>query len=128
MKTTSPTKSARLAKKIRKIRIDLKLSQNQILERLGFADELFRSNISQYERGHRVPSPPVLLAYARLADVDLAILIDDELDLPERIASATKDVGVKPSVKARRNYVLGTSLQENSDTVAESFRHFRRPV
>ena len=102
MKTTSPTKSARLAKKIRKIRIDLKLSQNQILERLGFADELFRSNISQYERGHRVPSPPVLLAYARLADVDLAILIDDELDLPERIASATKDVGVKPSVKARR--------------------------
>ena len=83
MKKSSPTKSGRLAKKLKKIRLDLELSQNQVLERLGFADQLFRSNISQYERGHRVPSPPVLLAYARLAKVDLAVLIDDKLNLPE---------------------------------------------
>jgi transcriptional regulator with XRE-family HTH domain len=82
VKKASPTKSGRLAKKLKQIRLDLELSQNQILERLGFADTLFRSNISQYERGHRVPSPPVLLAYARLANLDLASLIDDDLDLP----------------------------------------------
>jgi transcriptional regulator with XRE-family HTH domain len=90
VKKASPTKSGRLAKKLKKIRLDLELSQNQILERLGFAETLFRSNISQYERGHRVPSPPVLLAYARLANVDLAILIDDNLDLPAKLVQAGK--------------------------------------
>ena len=90
MKNASVTKSGRLAKKLRRVRLDLELSQNQILERLGFADQLFRSNISQYERGHRVPSPPVLLAYARLANLDLAVLIDDDLDLPEMIPSSKK--------------------------------------
>ncbi len=88
MKKASPTKSGRLAKKLKKIRQDLGLSQNQILDRLGFADTLFRSNISQYERGHRVPSPPMLLAYARLVNVDLAILIDDDLDLPANLGRA----------------------------------------
>jgi transcriptional regulator with XRE-family HTH domain len=90
VKKASPTKSGRLAKKLKKIRQDLELSQNQLLERLGFADTLFRSNISQYERGHRVPSPPVLLAYARLANVDLANLIDDDLDLPSNLALTGK--------------------------------------
>jgi len=85
VKKASPTKSSRLAQKLKKIRLELELSQNQILEKLGFADQLFRSNISQYERGDRVPSPTVLLAYARLANVDLAVVIDDALDLPAKI-------------------------------------------
>jgi transcriptional regulator with XRE-family HTH domain len=101
MKRASLTKSRLLAGKLKKIRIGLEMSQNQILERLGFADELFRSNISQYERGHRVPSPPVLLAYARLANVDLATLIDDNLELPDKIRAATKDVRTKEPIKAR---------------------------
>lgn len=101
MKKASPTKSGRLAKKLKRIRQDLELSQNQILERLGYADTLFRSNISQYERGHRVPSPPVLLGYARLANIDLAALIDDELDLPARIPSPTRSEGVRRSTKPR---------------------------
>jgi len=102
VKKASPTKSGRLAKKLKKIRQNLEVSQNQILERLGFADQLFRSNISQYERGHRVPSPPVLLAYARLANVDLEALIDDELDLPEKISSQAAAKRIKPSPKARK--------------------------
>ncbi len=102
MKKASPTKSSRLAKKLKKIRLALELSQNQILERLGFADQLFRSNISQYERGLRVPSPPVLLAYARLANVDLEVLIDDDLDLPDEIPSSTKNGGIKRSSKSRK--------------------------
>lgn len=102
MKKASPTKSGRLARKLKKIRLDLELSQNQILERLGFTDTLFRSNISQYERGARVPSPIVLLAYARLANVDLEVLIDDDLDLPEEISSSTKSGGIKRSSKSRK--------------------------
>src|SRR5437763_2985989 len=102
MKTTSLTKSRLLAGKLKKIRIGLEMSQNQILGRLGFADELFRSNISQYERGHRVPSPPVLLAYARLANVDLATLIDDNLDLPEKLPRPTKSEGIRRSSKSRK--------------------------
>ena len=99
MKRASSTKSGRLAKKLKKIRLDLDLSQNQILERLGFSEQLFRSNISQYERGHRVPSPPVLLAYARLANVNLAVLIDDDLDLPAKLVEARKSP--TPSSKRR---------------------------
>ena len=102
MKNASATKSGRLAKKLKRIRRDLKLSQSQILERLGFADHLFRSNISQYERGHRVPFPPVLLAYARLVNVDLAVLIDDDLDLPANIPSPTKSEGIKRASKSRK--------------------------
>ena len=102
MKKASPTRSARLAKKLRKIRQGLGLSQSQILERLGFSDHLFRSNVSQYERGDRVPSPLVLLEYARLANVDLAVLIDDDLDLPEDIPSPTKSEGIRRSSKSRK--------------------------
>ena len=104
MKKASPTKSARLAKKLRKLRLALELSQNEILNRLGFADQLFRSNISQYERGLRIPSPPILLAYARLANIDLAVLIDDDLDLPENIPSPTKSEGIRRSSKSRKRH------------------------
>lgn len=95
----SPTKSARLAKKLKTIRLKIGLSQSQILERLGFSEHLFRSNISQYERGARVPSPPVLLGYARLANVGVSVLIDDDLDLPENIPSRTKSEGIRRSSK-----------------------------
>lgn len=88
MKSVPPITSERLAEKLKAIRETLGLSQNELLERTGFGTFLFRSNISQYERGLRVPSPAVLLAYARLADLDLAVLIDDELDLPRAFSKA----------------------------------------
>lgn len=102
MKKDSPTKSARLAEKLRDIRLGLNLSQNQLLESLGFGDHLFRSNISQYERGDRVPFPLVLLKYARLANVEVAVLIDDELDLPEKLPSPTKSEGIQRPAKGRK--------------------------
>jgi transcriptional regulator with XRE-family HTH domain len=95
MKRLAPTKSARLAGKLQQIRQQLGLSQNELLERLGFSDHLFRSNISQYERGDRVPSPLVLLGYARLAKIDLAMLIDDKLDLPAAAVNAPSGKGKK---------------------------------
>jgi transcriptional regulator with XRE-family HTH domain len=94
VKKAPPITSDRLPQKLKAIRVALKLSQNEILERIGFADHLFRSNISQYERGLRVPAPAVLLAYARLADLDLAVLIDDDLDPPDVSPSPARSDGV----------------------------------
>ena len=90
MSKRSTTKSTRLSQKLKRIRIGLGLSQSEILDRLGFSERLFRSNISQYERGARVPSPKVLLQYSRLAELDLAVLIDDDLELPARFSGQRK--------------------------------------
>jgi transcriptional regulator with XRE-family HTH domain len=90
----SRTKSARLAEKLLQIRLALGLSQSGMLERLGFSEELFRSNVSQYELGTREPALPVLLEYARAANVWVDVLIDDELDLPEGLPSRSKSEGV----------------------------------
>lgn len=102
MKRPPATKSARLAEKLKQIRKELGLSQNELLDRLGFSEHLFRSNISQYERGDRIPSPPVLLEYARLAKLDLAVLIDDELDLPERPPGLSNREGKRQSTESKR--------------------------
>jgi transcriptional regulator with XRE-family HTH domain len=102
MKRSSPTRSNRLAEKLGHIRRGLGLSQNELLDRLGFSDHLFRSNISQYERGHRIPSPLVLLEYARIVNVDLAVLIDDQLDLPERLPCSSKKEGLGRAGKVRK--------------------------
>jgi transcriptional regulator with XRE-family HTH domain len=98
----SPTKSTDLAQKLRKIRLGLGLSQSELLDRLGFSDRLFRSNISQYERGDRTPSPAVLLSYARLANLDLAILIDDELHLPAKLPGNITYRGLKRKPTPRK--------------------------
>jgi transcriptional regulator with XRE-family HTH domain len=78
-------KPARLAEKLKQIRLELGLSQNQMLDRLGLSEKLFRSAISGYELGRREPSLLVLLKYARLASVYVDVLIDDELNLPENL-------------------------------------------
>ena len=93
MKKAPPITSNRLPQKLKAIRVSLKLSQNELLERIGFADHLFRSNISQYERGLRVPAPAVLLAYARVANLDVAVLIDDALDPPNVTHGPSKNDG-----------------------------------
>lgn len=101
MKNASRTKATRLAEKLLQIRLAFNLSQSGILEHLGFSEELFRSNVSQYELGTRVPPLPVLLSYARAAGVWVDVLIDDELDLPEKLPSLTKHGGIKRASAAR---------------------------
>jgi transcriptional regulator with XRE-family HTH domain len=90
MKKSPRTKAVRLAEKLLQIRLQLGLSQTEMLERLGFGDELFRSNISQYERGLREPALPVLLSYGKVAGVCVDVLIDDQLDLPARLPNKPK--------------------------------------
>ncbi|HEX5733363.1 MAG TPA: helix-turn-helix transcriptional regulator [Blastocatellia bacterium] len=91
-------KPARLAEKLFHIRAALGLSQNGMLERLGLAERAYRHYISNFERGIREPSLPVLLQYARAAGVYVDALIDDEVDLPERLpARATQRTGLRKS-------------------------------
>lgn len=72
----------RLPEKLRAVREQLNLSQNGMLQLLEFEKLTDRSIISGYERGEREPPLPVLLRYARVANVSVEVLIDDELDLP----------------------------------------------
>jgi len=67
-----------LARKLKRIRVKLKLSQNEIATKLDVKD---RASISVYENGQREPPLPTLLAYARLAKVSVETLIDDKLKL-----------------------------------------------
>jgi transcriptional regulator with XRE-family HTH domain len=74
----------RLAEKLLHIRASLKLSQNEMIWRMGLSEELRREEISDFERGKRVPSLLVTLHYARAFGVSADTLIDDELELPEK--------------------------------------------
>ena len=94
---------ARLKEKLLFIRMTLGLSQNGMLERLGLGESLLRTTISSYERGASEPPLPILLQYARLAGVCLDFIVDDELDLPQRLpARSAKHVVVSRRVRASR--------------------------
>lgn len=95
MGTAARRKPARLAEKLLSIRTGLNLSQNGMIRQMGFMDALTQAEISMFERGIRVPSLPVLLEYARAANLHLEVLVDDSLDLPLRIPSPSKHEGIK---------------------------------
>lgn len=88
-------KPARLPDKLLQIRLALNLSQGAMLHRLGLDERLSRTTVSAYELGTGEPPLPVLLEYARLANVWVDVLIDDELDLPAKLPSAKKHEGVR---------------------------------
>ena len=60
----------------------LMLSQKGIPECLGSPEGLLGTSISAYERGLREPPLVILLRYARIANIAVEALIDDDLDLP----------------------------------------------
>ncbi|HEY8227676.1 MAG TPA: helix-turn-helix transcriptional regulator [Pyrinomonadaceae bacterium] len=81
------SKPARLTEKLLQIRTRLGLSQNQIIRRLGLSEELYQASISGYELGTREPPLPILLKYSEIAGVCMDVLINDKLDLPEKLPS-----------------------------------------
>jgi transcriptional regulator with XRE-family HTH domain len=91
MGRTARPKPFRLGEKLLKIRNSLELSQDQMLERLGLAKWLYRSAVSGYELGTREPPLPVLLKYAEIAGIWVDVLIDDALDLPEKLPADQRD-------------------------------------
>jgi hypothetical protein len=64
-----------------------------MLRRLGFEDEMVAARISEFELGKNEPPLKVLLRYARVAGVCLDVLVDDELDLPEKLPAKPKHRG-----------------------------------
>jgi transcriptional regulator with XRE-family HTH domain len=78
----------RLGSKLAEIRRQLQLSQNGLIRRLGFTDMLVREEISAFERGVRVPPVLFLLEIARTVNVSVETLIDDELELPNKLGNA----------------------------------------
>lgn len=95
MGQASRPRPARLAEKLLAIREALQLSQNEMIARLGLVDELTQARISAYERGVREPPLIVLLRYARVSNVSVEALIDDELVLPEKLLASPKGEGIK---------------------------------
>lgn len=95
-------KPRRLAEKLLQVRNALGLSQNGMLSRLGLDERLFRSAVSGYELGTREPPLPVLLEYAQAANVYVDVLIDDGLDLPAKLPSATKHTGLRRPASTRK--------------------------
>jgi len=103
----SRPKPQRLAEKLLQIRLAYDLSQNGMIRRLGLEDELVQADVSSFELGTREPALPHLLRYARTAGVTVDVLIDDDLDLPKKLAGDPMHGVVKavatPRKKRRRS-------------------------
>ena len=69
----------RLAEKLLQIRKAVDVSQREMAERLD--SNVAHYHVSKYERGRSEPTLKVLLAYARIAGVATAQIIDDDADL-----------------------------------------------
>lgn len=92
---------SRLAMKLTIIRKAFALSQNEMLRHLGLSDKLTREEVSAYERGVREPSLPTILKYAEAAGVWVDVLINDDLDLPDKLPCSSKHEGVKRKAVSR---------------------------
>jgi transcriptional regulator with XRE-family HTH domain len=94
-------KPKRLAEKLLQIRLAFGLSQSDMLRRLGFDEDIWYTQISGYELGRSVPPLPILLQYARIANVLMEVLADDNLDLPAQLPSPTRSEGIRRTPAAR---------------------------
>jgi transcriptional regulator with XRE-family HTH domain len=101
MGRASRPKPVHLGEKLLCIRRALGLSQDGMVDRLSRSDTLTSASISAYELGQREPPLAVLLEYARMANVYLDVLADDELDLPEQLPARRKSEGIKRNLSPR---------------------------
>jgi transcriptional regulator with XRE-family HTH domain len=75
-----------LGQKLRAIRKYLDLTQPEMVERLATKQTpIYPGHISEYERGVREPPLLVLLRYARMVQVTMDVLVDDDLELPSHV-------------------------------------------
>ncbi|HEX8178404.1 MAG TPA: helix-turn-helix transcriptional regulator [Pyrinomonadaceae bacterium] len=101
MGTKARHRPERLAEKLVQIRLALGLSQNAMLKHLEADEELTQNVFSNYELGKREPPLILLLRYARAANVYLEAIVDDSLDLPDKLPSPTKSEGIRRKSPAR---------------------------
>ena len=74
-------KPMKLSRKLLAIRKRLRMSQTEMARALEL--KVHYSAVSNYELGTREPDMLVVLRYARLANVSMETLVDDQLNLPE---------------------------------------------
>ena len=70
-----------LAKKLLQIRRSLRMSQAELVKRLGVQDLIDHTTISKYELDKNEPPLAILLAYAHLVKIPVEQIIDDEIEL-----------------------------------------------
>jgi transcriptional regulator with XRE-family HTH domain len=95
-------KPERLAEKLLQIRNALGLSQTEMWRRLGQEDAHSYDRISKYETGRNEPPLMILLQYARLANIYMEALVDDDLNLPDKLPNTSKSEGTKRTSAPRR--------------------------
>jgi transcriptional regulator with XRE-family HTH domain len=93
----------RLAEKLLQIRNALGLSQAELWRQLGVEDEIPFKRISKYELDQNEPPLMVLLQYARIAGVYMEALVDDELNLPEKLPAPVNHEEIRRNYKPRAN-------------------------
>jgi len=82
-----------LARKLLAIRQVLGLSQIQLVKAMQINGSTVYKRISEYESGRREPSLLVLLAYARVAGIHLEAIVNDCVELPEKMPGKVKHPG-----------------------------------
>jgi transcriptional regulator with XRE-family HTH domain len=94
----------RLAEKLLQIRLALGLSQTEMHRLLRVEEDIPYTRISDYELDKSEPTLMTLLQYARVAGVYVEDLIDDELDLPEKLPGTARHNGIKrkPTPRTRK--------------------------
>ncbi|HEY9403110.1 MAG TPA: helix-turn-helix transcriptional regulator [Pyrinomonadaceae bacterium] len=85
----------RLAEKLLQIRNALGISQSDLYRRLGVEDEIPYTRISDFELNKSEPILTVLMQYARVAGVHTEALIDDALDLPDKLPGDVRHDEIK---------------------------------
>ena len=95
MGKSSRARPRRLAEKLLQIRSALGISQSEMLNRLGVADQIDYTTISKYELGRNEPPLIILLQYARVGGVHMEDIVDDGLDLPDSLPGRVKYRGLR---------------------------------
>jgi hypothetical protein len=83
----------RLQKKVCEIRRTLAITQDELAKSLikhGAEETTHSGYVADFETGKRAPSLLSVLAYARLIGVCSDVLLDDEVDLPEKLPNKPK--------------------------------------
>lgn len=78
-------KTPRLGEKLREIRKRMRLTQNELVEKLGLEADFDQERISKYERAVLEPPVYVLIAYSDLTRIPLDVLLRPEHDIPNKI-------------------------------------------
>jgi transcriptional regulator with XRE-family HTH domain len=95
MGSSSRARPRRLSSKLLQIREALGLSQTEMGKLLGLDKEFARNYVSGYERNTREPTLEVLLHYSEVSGCWMNALVDDGVDLPEKLPCNPMREGIR---------------------------------